>query len=78
MLAVRDTGSGIAPEEIDKVFDPFFTTIGMANHSGLGMSMVEGFAHQSGGHISVESEVGAGTTFRLALSERSALEPVAE
>ncbi len=67
MVAVQDSGTGIAGEILDKVFDPFFTTKGMANSSGLGLSMVQGFVRQSGGHIELKSEVGAGTTIRLYL-----------
>ena len=65
MIAVSDTGIGIAPENIDRVFDPFFSTQSPANGSGLGLSMVQGFMRQSNGAVRVYSEVGVGTTFKL-------------
>jgi PAS domain S-box-containing protein len=67
MIAVSDTGSGI-PEAIrDKVFDPFFTTKEIGKGTGLGLSMVYGFIKQSGGHVTVYSDVGRGTTIRIYL-----------
>ena len=66
-IAVTDTGSGIAPENIEKVFQPFFTTKGPEAGSGLGLSMIYGFVKQSGGHIKIYSEVGHGTTVKLYL-----------
>jgi PAS domain S-box-containing protein len=66
MIAVSDTGVGMPPETQAKAFEPFFSTKG-AKGTGLGLSQVFGFAKQSGGHVSVYSEVGIGTTFRLYL-----------
>jgi PAS domain S-box-containing protein len=66
-LSVSDTGSGIAPDLLPKVFDPFFTTKGVDKGSGLGLSQVYGFAHQSGGTVTIRSELGRGTTVTLYL-----------
>jgi signal transduction histidine kinase/CheY-like chemotaxis protein len=67
MLAVTDEGEGIAPEILNRVFDPFFTTKEVGQGTGLGLSMVNGFIKQSGGHVTIYSEVGHGTTVRLYL-----------
>lgn len=67
MLAVSDTGSGIAPDIMDHIFEPFFTTKGEGEGTGLGLSMVYGFVKQSGGHIKVYSEIGHGTQFKIYL-----------
>jgi PAS domain S-box-containing protein len=67
MIEISDTGSGIAPDILNRVFDPFFTTKGEGKGTGLGLSMVFGFIKQSGGHINVYSEPNVGTTFRLFL-----------
>ena len=66
-IAVTDTGCGIAPENLEKVFQPFFTTKGPEAGSGLGLSMIYGFAKQSGGHVKIYSEVDHGTTIRMYL-----------
>ncbi len=67
MIAVTDTGSGIAADLLDKVFDPFVTSKGPGKGTGLGLSMVYGFVKQSSGHIKIYSEEGIGTTIRMYL-----------
>ena len=64
-LSVSDTGTGIPPEILARVMDPFFTTKEEGKGTGLGLSMVYGFAKQSGGTVSIYSEPGLGTTVRL-------------
>jgi PAS domain S-box-containing protein len=76
VIAVSDTGSGIAPDILARVFDPFFTTKGVGEGSGLGLSMVYGFAKQSDGHVRIESEPGRGTTVQLYLPRAEAEDPV--
>ncbi|MBZ2210028.1 PAS domain S-box protein [Massilia sp. R798] len=80
MIAVSDTGSGMPPEVIAQAFEPFFSTKPEGKGSGLGLSMVYGFAKQSGGHVKIYSEVGHGTTVKLylprSLEAEDALEPV--
>ena len=66
-IIVTDTGCGIAPENLEKVFQPFFTTKGPEAGSGLGLSMIYGFAKQSGGHVKIYSEVGRGTAMKMYL-----------
>jgi len=64
-LAVRDNGSGIPEENIEHLFEPFYTTKDVGKGSGLGLSMAHGIVHEHGGHILVETVVGVGTCFRL-------------
>src|ERR671912_1122983 len=64
-LRISDTGSGIAPEHIEKVLEPFFTTKDVGKGSGLGLPMVYGFAKQSNGAFHLESSIGNGTTAEL-------------
>jgi PAS domain S-box-containing protein len=66
-LRLTDTGSGIAPDVLPRVFDPFFTTKQVDKGTGLGLSQVYGFAHQAGGTVTIESELGRGTTVTLYL-----------
>jgi CheY-like chemotaxis protein len=72
LLAVTDTGSGMPPEVLARATEPFFTTKGPDKGTGLGLSMCFGFARQSGGHLSLYSEVGVGTTVRLYLPRAEA------
>jgi PAS domain S-box-containing protein len=72
MVAVTDTGKGIAPELLEKVFQPFFTTKPAGRGSGLGLSQVYGFIKQSGGHIQIYSEIGHGTSIKMYLPRRLA------
>ena len=76
-ISVQDTGTGIAPDVLGKIFDPFFTTKPIGKGTGLGLSQVHGFAHQAGGTIKVESELGKGSRMTMLLPRKSAA-PVAE
>jgi PAS domain S-box-containing protein len=77
MIAVTDTGSGIPPELLERVLEPFFTTKPEGHGTGLGLSMVYGFVKQSGGHLKLYSEVGHGTTVRIYLPRAQQEEEVA-
>ena len=76
LIEFVDTGTGMAPEIMAQVFEPFFTTNGPGHGTGLGLSMVHGFVHQSGGAIRLSSIVGTGTTVRIYLprATRAAVE----
>jgi PAS domain S-box-containing protein len=64
-LAVRDSGCGIPPHVMDRIFEPFFSTKEVGKGSGMGLATVHGIVHEHSGHVVVESEVGRGTCFRV-------------
>jgi signal transduction histidine kinase len=69
-ISVADTGCGMTPEVLSKAFEPFFTTKDIGHGTGLGLSQVYGFVRQSGGLVTIESKVRAGTTVSLYLPRR--------
>jgi signal transduction histidine kinase/CheY-like chemotaxis protein len=71
-VRVTDTGSGIAPEHLDRVFEPFFTTKDVGKGTGLGLSQIFAFARQSGGDVAISSTVGKGTTVFLYIPRSTA------
>lgn len=73
-IAVMDTGIGMAAEVAARAFDPFFTTKGLGKGTGMGLSQVFGFVRQTGGHVTIASEPGHGTTIRLYLPRSEAAE----
>lgn len=66
-ISVQDTGTGIPPENLTRVIEPFFSTKTPDKGSGLGLAMIHGFAHQSSGDLVIESEMGTGTTVSILL-----------
>ncbi|RST31937.1 response regulator [Sphingomonas ginkgonis] len=73
-ISVVDNGSGMSAEVLERAFEPFFTTKAVGKGTGLGLSQIFGFAHQSGGEVGIESEIGRGTTVSLYLP-RTHVEP---
>ena len=71
-VEVRDTGIGIAPENVARIYDPFFTTKGVGRGTGLGLAVSYGIVQEHSGHIAVESAPGRGTTFRITLPSADA------
>jgi len=78
LVEVADTGTGIPPEILDKIFDPFFSTKEVGKGTGLGLSTVYGIIKQTGGFVFVDSVVGRGTAFRIFLPRHIAAEEPAE
>jgi len=70
-ICVTDTGTGMPPDVVARAFDPFFTTKPLGMGTGLGLSMIYGFAQQSGGQVQIYSEVGEGTTVKIYLPRHS-------
>jgi PAS domain S-box-containing protein len=75
VLSVTDTGIGMSAELLERAMEPFFTTKGPGAGSGLGLSMIYGFAKQSGGHLRINSQLGQGTVVRLYFPRAQATEP---
>jgi two-component system NtrC family sensor kinase len=81
VVEITDSGAGIATEHLNRIFDPFFTTKtnpqpGQHKGTGLGLAVSYGILQEHGGKISVESQVGVGTTFRLEIPAAGVRSPV--
>jgi len=74
-VAVSDNGIGIAPNDLGRIFDPFFTTKSVGKGTGLGLSLAYGIVQKHHGEISVNSEVGKGTCFRVLIPIRQSAAP---
>ena len=77
-LSVADSGKGIDPGLLERIFDPFFSTKAPGRGSGMGLSMVHGIVHEHGGHVIVESDWGRGARFRILLPEHGGAPRAAE
>ena len=75
-ISVSDTGCGMTREVLDRAFEPFFTTKPVGKGTGLGLSQIFGFAHQSGGEVGIESQVGKGTTVSIYLPRTEVAAPI--
>ena len=75
-ISVTDTGCGMPPDVLERAFEPFFTTKPVGKGTGLGLSQIFGFAHESGGEVGIESEVGRGTTVSIYLPRTQVAAPV--
>ena len=71
LVAIMDSGPGLSPASLERLFDPFYTTKPVGKGTGLGLSMVFGFARQSGGQVQIYSELGQGTMVCLYLPRHS-------
>jgi len=75
VITVRDTGTGIAPEDLRRIFEPFYTTKGRGKGTGLGLAICRELAKALGGTIAVESTPGRGSAFTLRLPRNAQAEP---
>ena len=75
-ISVSDTGCGMPPDVLERAFEPFFTTKPVGKGTGLGLSQIFGFAHESGGEVGIESELGKGTKVSIYLPRTEAVAPV--